>query len=390
MEAEVKMYPMLANPMGQRPMNKMAMTKADGDGTLRTDADFRMGMPDPPIDGSHPGDFGPGIDGSMGRGRGNDDFGPPDGGGVGDVRTPPPGAGGGGFQIPGFISDQLNNFSGILSNPMLGPSLATAMQQFRQSRQYTDMAEHYADRLDPFGRERNHYQDLMRDSYDNPTKVLQDPAYQKQLQFELGNLQIQGAGKGWDGSGNMMAALSDRQHNMDEQHIMDYRKGLSPLTGAQFGPESSGHMLETGLAGRMGAENNAVRNLMAPFGNQSANNRSPNGKAPTDAAGVLNALKPGGAISSAAGPASQWIQQQLAHGVTVDPNDPHVTQAIEEMSQGNYDDMGMGGDQFGSGYDTWQGINNDDLMSQFGSGGDWSDFNFDDLPSDFFDFGAFG
>jgi hypothetical protein len=202
---------------------------------------------------------------------------PTDGGG--QTTNPPPstdGSGGGGSGLPQWLLNQGRNFTGALSNPNLIPGLVTATQQFNMAHQYTDFAERYAGQLDPFGKQRPYYQDLLHQSYSDPDFALNDPAHQRSIQHGLDAVARSQAAKGYLGSGNMMQSMEDYAHTSDDQWLQNYRQGLQGPSGANIGPEASAAMLIEGLRGRMGAENNAVGNLMVPFTNQNARNQDPN------------------------------------------------------------------------------------------------------------------
>src|SRR5690242_10357228 len=79
--------------------------------------------------------------------------------------------GGGMDWLTGGLGNLWNNFTtGIgngLSNPALIPALGAAYNQWQDSGRWTDMAERYADRLDPFGGQRAGYQSRLQNAYDN-------------------------------------------------------------------------------------------------------------------------------------------------------------------------------------------------------------------------------
>ena len=244
------------------------------------------------------GGYDASYNGGVGSGQ-NMDTTPPDfGNNGGQDNTPgtdPYGGGNvdnGGVVNPNTINSLANGGSNPfnLSQASVIPALATAYQQWRQSRQYTDMAERYAQQLDPFGSQRGQYQTMLADTYKNPSQFLNDPVYQQELKHGLDSVARTGASKGYMGSGNMATALEDYAHTSDEGFLQNLRSGLMPLTGAQFGPASAASMLQTGLLGRMGSENAALGSLMFPFGASQGGNNSNSGGSNGGSSGIMNTI----------------------------------------------------------------------------------------------------
>lgn len=333
---------MMYNPM---MMKQPMMTKADGDGA----GDFSTG--------------GASFTGGAGGGDSIGDAGFGSGPVNGGSNMPNPIQGGLGSFLNGLgsaVTNQLGNFSGVLSNPMLIPSLTAAMQQFHQAHQYTDMAEGYAHQLDPFGQQRPAYQQMLLDAYQNPAKVLQNPAYQAMKTQGLNDVGRSQAAQGYLGSGNMMQALEDYSSSKDLSYLNQIQQSLQTPAGANIGPQSAAAMLSQGLAGRMGAENNAVGNLMVPFLAQNEQNRgtnvtvnngagNPNGQNPFGGASAQQILSNPALRAMLPAAMQSWSPTQLAQWM-------QYNQPLTNGSLGNW----LTGDQGGDG--TSDGIDNGNIM----------------------------
>lgn len=311
--------------------------------------------------------------------------------------TPPQGLEQGGGQQGGFMSGLGDALGGLLnlmpgssgSNPAAGlmvPSWLAAYQQWQNAGKYRDTAERASQYGDPFGQKnREYYQGLMRQSYEDPTAFLNDPGHQAKLKMGLGAVERQNAAKGYMGSGNMMADLSAYTTDLNNTYLDQERARLQPLTGAQFNPASAGEMLLRGNDQAIQSENNALDNLMMPFLMNMGQNR------------IAGQQGQGG---------SQALMERLGQ-LGLNPNSPEVASLIRSMTGGNtpwnnggynqqYDANGDGEVSF----DEWANGNNQGVMEGLGGqfdgnagweGGDWTPsggnmgFSIDDIlgSSDF-------
>jgi hypothetical protein len=345
----------------------------------------------------------------------------------------------------------MNTITNGLSNPDLIPAMGAAWNSYNNAGRYQSEAERYASQLDPFGQQRGQYQDRLAQSYKDPTSILNDPGHKAEQSMQMDNI-MRKLGAGGGSSSNMGVALGDYVTNSDAQYLSQERASLGNLAGAQFGPGAAAHMLETGLTSSMNARNQAMNALMYPFGNKNGggttinNNNGSNGKPqgpgsgppgdPNFANQAANMLKNPNSLPEAM---RSWSPSQLASWLQY--NNP-----LGNDSQGNWlttggngvgatggqqGDMGMdgGGDQW-----TWRGDPNYDpensqgwmdngTFDQNGGGGspyagatnlsntdfggdqswnwqadpgfsdgvntDISDFNFDDVSSNFDSGGIF-
>lgn len=250
-----------------------------------------------------------GGDGSSGTGYGLNDR----SNGVTPVDTTPPDFGNNGGQdnLPGSDTTGGNNLSpfdlanfltgsgsenlGGLGNintmgALLPAAISTALLQWRQSQQYPQMAERYAQQLDPFASQRAGYQTNLQDAINNPASVLSNPAYQAFKQQGLDSVGRAQAARGYMGSGNMLQSLQDYSNTQDLNYLNNRIQQLTPLTGAQFGPGAAAGILGMGLQGMMGSQNAALGSLFYPFGASNVNVSNGGGGGSSSGGNFLNTI----------------------------------------------------------------------------------------------------
>ncbi len=226
----------------------------------------------PPIDGTHPGDFGPGIPQ------------PPPGGGTTPTTANPPNN----FNLGDFLSSLVGgggngNLFGIGGDlAQRGLFLGQAYEDWKNAGKYSDLAK--GDKfynqakenqgvLDPFGGQRGYYQDRLRQMYEDPTAYLENsPDFRAARDMGIGALDRSAAAGGNFGVGKGNADLMRFGSQLGAQYLDQERKSLMNLAGAQFGPETYGNMLghgmtadanlmTTGIKGEIDQRNNALTNL---------------------------------------------------------------------------------------------------------------------------------
>lgn len=111
-----------------------------------------------------------------------------------------------------------------------------------QSRQMSDLAAQYAKQADPFGPYRDQYAQQLSALSANPSLITSMPGYQAGLDAVQRSL----AAQGYQGSGNMMAALQQYGQQAYQQEM----SRLASLAGAGFAPSSGATI---GLQGALGA-----------------------------------------------------------------------------------------------------------------------------------------
>jgi hypothetical protein len=305
----------------------------------------------------------------------------------------PTGSSTSGFRLPGM--DDINNWltsggpNAVTNNAARAAALATAYESFRNSRRIQDTAERAADIANPFQPYRRQYGDQLADLYKDPSKIADTPGYKFALQQGIGATERANASQGYLGSGKMSTDLMDYAQGLASQTWDKEANRLSGLAGAQFNPANGADMIMRGEEGGIRERGNALAalgHLLNPGqvpGNGGDPNRTtpngPDGRGPPGTRGPdgqtrnssgFTPNQPGGDTppSQFFGPASQWIQQQIRNGVHVDPNDPHVAEAIREGTpQGYYNGM-PDPMKDPAGFDRWQQQQNDDIMNRYGDG----------------------
>jgi len=180
--------------------------------------------------------------------------------------------------------------NGILENPMLIPSLVSAMNQWKDSDRYMERSEEWAQQADPFGRERAGYQDRLRGLMTDPENYLKnDPAYQSQLRLAMNPVQSKMRARGYGNSGNMLSELTRVSSDTTNKYINELRDDLGNFSGAQFGPDTAARLRQGGLDASVRSRNAALDALMYPFAATAFNQQ---GKPPGGGTGSQGGLPP--------------------------------------------------------------------------------------------------
>lgn len=311
--------------------------------------------------------------------------------------------GGGGADFAGWLSQLGNGASNFLQGSggrwgSLIPALATAYTQWQDAGKYGETAKEASKMASPFSKYRGYYGDRLQRLYEDPTEIENTPGYKFALQQGMDATARNNASKGYMGSGKMTTDLMEYGQGLASQTWNTEADRLSRLAGAQFNDADGARILMQGNDQEINARNGALAAMMYPFGmnsgSEQGNGRPGQGQGRVSPEQAIQRLAQGGA-STVMGPASQWIQDQLRQGLRVDPNDPHVSEAIREMTGGDdpWNLYNPNGDQS---WDEWTGSNNSDIMDQLGGGdyqgipgyeewggGDWG--GFDDM-TDFGDY----
>lgn len=195
----------------------------------------------------------------------------------------------GGFNFGDLIKGFLNLAPGSNgSNPGVGlalPAWALAYKQWQDANQYQDVAKTASDLANPAG-DRSYYVNRLRQSYDDPSAILNDPGHQIQVKRGLDAVGATDAMKGYLGSGNMAVDLSKYASDSDATYLDQERKTLGNLGGFQFDPANAAGMLMKGNDEKIASQNNALSTMMLPFmANMSQNrlnNNNPNANQPLD------------------------------------------------------------------------------------------------------------
>ena len=151
------------------------------------------------------------------------------------------------------------------------PFLTQAYNQYRDSQRYSDSGKAAAQQANPFGTDqRQYYQGIMRDMYENPQKYLDNPAHQAVIQKGLANIGRQDASQGYLGAGKMPIDMIDYATRENNMYLDQEKARISPLTGAQFNPADAARLQMEGDRNSILSRNGALGSLAAIFG-QNAN-----------------------------------------------------------------------------------------------------------------------
>lgn len=115
-----------------------------------------------------------------------------------------------------------------------GINVLSGLNGIRQSRMLADLARRSSERADPFGPYREGYAQQLAALSANPSLITKQPGYAAGLEAVRRSL----AAQGYQGSGNMMAALSQ----YGQKFLGDEQNRLATLAGAGFNPASAGQL----------------------------------------------------------------------------------------------------------------------------------------------------
>lgn len=115
-----------------------------------------------------------------------------------------------------------------------GWNIFSGLQGIGQSRQLADLASRASERADPFGPYRAGYAQQLAALSANPSLITKQPGYAAGLEAVRRSL----AAQGYQGSGNMMAALSQ----YGQKFLGDEQNRLATLAGAGFNPAAAGQL----------------------------------------------------------------------------------------------------------------------------------------------------
>ncbi len=174
----------------------------------------------------------------------------------------------GGFQYPaapgstGGLSSILQQLGGSAGSSPLGMvgQLLSSLAGFKNSGDLKSLAAQAAMMSDPFGPQRPQYQQMLAALMRDPSSITTRPGYNAGLQA----VERRGAAQGWNGSGNMMAALA----NYGGQFYNDEVSRLMTLAGANIAPGNAGSLsLQGNIAAQQTQDNALARlGLMLPRG----------------------------------------------------------------------------------------------------------------------------
>jgi hypothetical protein len=159
-------------------------------------------------------------------------------------------------------------------------ALLQGYQGYKDSNEWKDFARDQRDILDPFGKERPNYQQLLRDYYADPSAAIERlPGFRAARDLAQRQLIAKsGAQLGGGRNGTLPTWVLDRTSELAALHADQYEKNLHNLSGAQFGPGDYGRVATTAMQESQGARNNALMAMaMALSGGGSLISGSTNG-----------------------------------------------------------------------------------------------------------------
>ncbi len=203
---------------------------------------------------------------------------------------------------------------GTTNMGLLIPALAQAFQQWNQAGQYTDMAEKYAGQLNPYGAYRDAAAQKLKALQEDPSSIQDTPGYKFALQQGLGSVANRDNRSFGVGAGSTNPDMMNYAQGLASKTYNDTIKQYSDQAGVGIGPSAAAGMLQTGLQGRMGAQNQALQALFTPFG--PGNNTGGSGNGGFD----LSSIDWNSILNSANGQGGSTGTQNTEQ--TTDPNLP--------------------------------------------------------------------
>ena len=214
-----------------------------------------------------------------------------------------------GGETPVNGGSTMPDFSNIAGSLGLTPAnantlalAAAAWNDYHNAGKYTDMANKYANQMNPFDlAQRQAYQKRLTQSWDDPTAFLNDPAHKAIQERQMGILGAKLGAAGYSGSGKESSDIADYLATSDNQYLNDQRKMLADAAGVGINGSAAAGLIQTGIQGEIQSKNNALTNLTRAL--------NPNGTVNPD--GTTNMRNP----------AQSYAQQAAAKaaGIKVDP-----------------------------------------------------------------------
>lgn len=289
--------------------------------------------------------------------------------------------------VPGFMQNVgqfLTGSNNPLTNSMLIPAIAQAIQQWNNAGTYTQLGQQAAQVANPFG-DRSQYVNELSNLEKDPSQIVNTPGYKFALNQAMDATSSKLASQGYLGSTQMQNALATESSGLAQQTYNNTINQLSNLAGAQFNPANAASMLMRGGELSVEAQNGALASLMAPFAagtnGQGITVNNSNG----GSGGGTSGLQSGLSRAVASGAISPQTASQLFHSImsnpgNISPGDLQLMNSLGiqtpftnngmDVAPGSYDSTGFGGYGTASGDPTLQGIN---------FGGNYSPFDYNNI-----------
>lgn len=155
--------------------------------------------------------------------------------------------------LVGKIATSLGLPSGVASGIGSAWNIGSGLYGMYQSDQIKKQAQKAAALADPFAAQRAQYQAKLSALMNDPSSITSTPGYEAGLQA----VQRSMAAQGYNGSGNMMTALSKYGGDFYNNAVSQ----LSGLSGAQFNPGNAGNLTLSGDIAASGVLGNSINRI---------------------------------------------------------------------------------------------------------------------------------
>lgn len=157
-------------------------------------------------------------------------------------------------------------------NPMAYPAIATAFQQYKNSKTYGDDREQYRKEGNPYGPYREAAAQRLEKLYADPSSIADTPGYKFRLSQGMGNLSGKQAAahQGW---GNEFGAMQNYAQGLASTEYGNEVERLMKQAGVNISPEASLSAQTTARGQQLQSELGALQALATPFGQNSGDNR---------------------------------------------------------------------------------------------------------------------
>ncbi len=246
-----------------------------------------------------------------------------------------------GFNIGDFIQKYIGGSGGNAGNmSAFLPAFAQAYTQYNNAGKYQDLGNKAAEVANPFG-DRSYYVNRLRQSYDDPSAILNDPGHKIQVQRGLDTVTAQNAAKGYLGSGNMLVDLSKYASDSDATYLDAERKQLGNFAGAQFDPSNAAQMIMKGGQQEIDAKNKALDAMFTGLNmNPNPADRAPGSTLGKSALDTINGLTSPSQIAaqissmaSMAGSSAKDIMSYLMSNPNVSDSTKSILSSIGGVGQ---------------------------------------------------------
>lgn len=259
------------------------------------------------------------------------------GGGSGGGRMPNitlPG-GGGGSSVGEDIWRTITGGGGGLGDLPWGtiiPGVMQALAGAYNADEWKDFASDQRDVLDPFGRYRPQYGDMLSQYYSDPAGFIENlPGYKAERDLMERSMLAKAGSTGQHLSGNLPTWVLDRTGEIAARHADRWEDNLARLAGADIGPGAYATTALEGMRNQQAARDNALMALFAMLSRDSGTNINI-GQGGGQGGGTIPTMPGGGGFGDWLNPGGGWAydpnyvtppgQGMVDDGWVTDPNLP--------------------------------------------------------------------